>query len=138
MSPLPFPYRTVSCPFYTVPYRTVPYHVSTVPCPFRTLPHRVRTVFRFFTVPFFTASATFTVPFFSLTARSAKRTEPLILTVRFLVFDREPNRTKMGTVIRLLLRTATVRYSTDTVRYSNDTVRYDTDTVAMKNSDPLL
>ena len=35
-----------------------------------------------------------------------KRTEPLILTVRFLVFDREPYRTKSGTVIRLLLRIA--------------------------------
>jgi hypothetical protein len=40
--------------------------------------HRVRTVFRFFTVLFFTAIATVTVPFFSLTVRSAKRTEPLI------------------------------------------------------------
>ena len=50
-----------------------------------------------FTVPSFTAIATtVTVPFFSLTVRSVKRTEPLILTVRFLVFDREPYRTKVG------------------------------------------
>ena len=35
-----------------------------------------------------------------------KRIEPLILTIRFLVFDREPYRTKKGTVIRLNLRTA--------------------------------
>ncbi len=49
---------------------------------------------------------TVSVPFFRLTVRSAKRTEPLIVTVRFLVFDREPYRTKMETVIRLLLRTA--------------------------------
>ena len=62
----------------SVPYRTV-----YVPCLYRTVPHRVLTVVRFFTVSFFTASATVTVPFFSLTVRSAKRTEPLILTVRF-------------------------------------------------------
>ena len=31
------------------------------------------------------------------------RTEPLILSIRFLVFDREPYRTKTGTDIRLLL-----------------------------------
>jgi hypothetical protein len=55
----------------------------------------------FFTVPFFTAIATVTVPFFILTVRSAKRTEPLILTVRILVFDLEPYRTKMGTVFML-------------------------------------
>ena len=60
----------------------------------------------FLTEPFFTASATVTVPFFCQTVRSVKRTEPLILTVRFLVFDPEPYRTKMRTVIRLLLRTA--------------------------------
>ncbi len=60
----------------------------------------------FFTVPFFTAIATVTVPFFSLTVGSAKRTEQLILTVRVLVFDHEPYRTKMETIIRLLLRTA--------------------------------
>ena len=82
----------------SVPYRTAP-------CPYRTVPYPVRTVFRFFTVPFFTASATVTVPFFSLTVRSAKRKEPLILTVLFLVFDREPYRNKMGTVIRLVLGT---------------------------------
>ena len=73
----------------------------------RTLPHRVRTVrtaLRFFlTVPFFTASATVTVPFFSLSVRSVKRTEPLIVTVRFLVFDREPYRTKSGTIIRFFI-----------------------------------
>jgi hypothetical protein len=44
-------------------------------------------------VPFFTAIGTVTVPFFSLTV-SMKRAELLILTVRFLVFDREPYRTK--------------------------------------------
>jgi hypothetical protein len=89
--------------FATVPYRvrTVPYRTVPVPCPYRTVPFSV-----FFTVPFFTASATVTVPYYRLTVRSAKRTEPLIVTVRFLVFDREPYRTKMETVIRLLLRTA--------------------------------
>ena len=81
--------------FVTVPYRTVPFSV------FFTVPFSV-----FFTVPFFTASATVTVPFFSLTVRSAKRTEPFISTVSFLVFDREPHRTNRGTVIRFLLRTA--------------------------------
>ena len=50
----------------------------------------------FLTEPFFTASATVTVPFFCQTVRSVKRTEPLILTIRFLVFDREPYRTKNG------------------------------------------
>jgi hypothetical protein len=40
-----------------------------------------------------------TVPFFSLTF------EALVLTVRFLVFDREPYRTKKGIVIRLLFVT---------------------------------
>ena len=35
-----------------------------------------------------------------------KRSEPLILTFRFLVFDRKAYRTKMSTVIRLNLRTA--------------------------------
>ena len=50
-------------------------------------------------------SVLFTIPFFSLTFRSVKHTEPLILTVRFLVFGREPYRTKMRTVIRLVLRT---------------------------------
>ena len=39
-----------------------------------------------------------TVPFFSLTVRSVKRTEPLILTVPFLVYDRDPDRTKSGAV----------------------------------------
>ena len=70
--------------------------------------YRVRTVpfSIFFTVPFFTASATVTVPFLCPMVRSAKRAEPLILTVRFLVFDREPYRTKMGTVIRLVLKSA--------------------------------
>ena len=91
----------------SVPYRTV-----SVPCPYRvrTVPYRVRTVPVTFSVFFyrtvFCAIATVTVPFFSLTVGSAKRTEPLILTVRILVFYREPYRTKMGTVIRLLLRTA--------------------------------
>ena len=60
----------------------------------------------FFTLPFFTASATVTVPFFSLTVSSVKRTEPIIFIIRFLVFDREPYRTKMRTVVRLLLRNA--------------------------------
>ncbi len=76
-------------------YRTVPCPYRTVPCPYRTVPFSV-----FFTVPFFTASATVAVPFFRLTVRSAKRTEPFISIVRFLVFDREPHRTKRGTVIR--------------------------------------
>jgi hypothetical protein len=58
--------------------------------------------FVLFAVPFFPAIATDTVPFLSLTVGSAKRTEPLILTVLILVFDREPYRTKMETVIRLL------------------------------------
>ena len=44
----------------------------------------------FLTVLFFTASATVAVPFFCLTVICVKRTEPLIVTVRFLVFDREP------------------------------------------------
>ena len=64
-----------------------------------------RTVFRFFTVPFFTVIATVTVPFFSMMVRSVKRTETLIMTVQFLVFDREPYRTKIGTLTRLVLRT---------------------------------
>jgi hypothetical protein len=72
----------------------------------------------FFTVSFFTAIATVSVPFFSLTVGSAKRTEPLIVTVRFLVFDREPYRTKMETVIRLLLRTA-IRTAPKLVRYGS-------------------
>ena len=63
-----------------------PYRVRTVSVPFSV----------FFTVPFFTASATVTVPFFSLTVGSVKRTEPSILTVRILIFDREPYRTKVG------------------------------------------
>ena len=81
----------------------------------------------FFTVPFFTASATVTVPFFRLTVRSAKRTEPLIVTVRILVFDREPYRTKMETVIRLLLRTANrtaIRTAPVLVRYGSRCVPY--------------
>ena len=41
------------------------------------------------------------------------RTEPLIVTVRFLVFDREPYRTKVGTFIRLLLRTANVPHQNE-------------------------
>ena len=41
-------------------------------------------------------------PLFSLSVRGVKQTEPLILTVRFLAFDR----TKMYTVTSLLLRTA--------------------------------
>ena len=121
LSPLPCPYRTVPCPYRTVPcpyrVRTVPYRVRTVPHRVRTVPYRVRTVpfSVFFTVPFFTASATVNVPFFCLTVRSAKRTEPLILTVRFLVSgnrytlvngDREPYRTNMGIINRLVLRTA--------------------------------
>jgi hypothetical protein len=72
----------------------------------------------FYTVPFFTASATVTVTFFRLTVGSAKRTEPLILTVRVFVFDREPYRTKMETVIRLLLRTA-IRTAPKLVRYGS-------------------
>ena len=80
----------------TVPYRVrtvaVPYRVRTIPCPYR--------------FPFFTASATVNVPFFCLTVRSARRTEPLILIVRFLVYDRQPYCTKIGTVIRWSLRTA--------------------------------
>ena len=92
-------------------------------------PYRVRTVpfSVFFTVPFFTAIATVTVPFFSLTVGSAKRTEPLILTVRVLVFDREPYRTKMETVIRLLLRTANrtaIRTVPVLVRYGSRCVPY--------------
>jgi hypothetical protein len=75
----------------------------------------------FFIVPFFTASATVTVPFFRQTVRSAKRTESLIVTVRFLVFDREPYRTKMETVFRLLLRTANrTAIRTATVLVSQD------------------
>ena len=35
-------------------------------------------------------SILFTVAFFSITFRSLKRTEPLILTGRSLVFEREP------------------------------------------------
>ena len=73
----------------SVPYRTVS-------VPFSVL----------FTGQFYTAIATVTVPFFSLTVISGKRTEPLIFTVRLFVFDREPYRTKMGTVNRLTLRTA--------------------------------
>ena len=69
--------------YYSGSYDSEPYRVRTVPCPYRT-------VFRFF----------------YRTVLSAKRTEPLILTVRILVFDREPYCTKMGTVISLLLRTA--------------------------------
>ena len=62
-----------------------------------------------FTVPFFTAIATVNVPFFSLTVRSVKRTEPLILNVLFLVFDRESYRTKIGTVYaRSRLKNGTV------------------------------
>ena len=72
------------------------------------VPYRARTVFRFFYQTVFYRDrdrfrTAFTV---SLTVRNAKRTEPLILTVRFLVFDREPYRTKIGIFIRLLLRTA--------------------------------
>ena len=63
-------------PYHTVCVRTVPHRV-------RTVPHRVRTAFVFITVPFFTAIVTVTVPFFSPTVRSVKRTEPLIVTVRF-------------------------------------------------------
>ena len=37
--------------------------------------------------PYRTVFATVTVPFIFLTVRSAKRTEPLILTVRILVFE---------------------------------------------------
>ena len=46
--------------------------------------------------------------FLSLTLRSVKRTEPLILTVRFLAYEREPYRINMATVIRLLLRTVPI------------------------------
>ena len=63
-------------------------------------PYRARTVFRLI----------YRIVFYynrdSLTVRSVKLIEPSILTVRFLVFDREPYRTKRGTVIRLYLRTA--------------------------------
>ena len=98
--------------------RTVPYCVRTVPHRVRTVPHRVRTVSVpfsvFFTVPFFTTIATVTVPFFSLTVGSTKRTEPLIVTVRFLAFDREPYCTaKNG---------KKTENGTDTVRYGIDTV----------------
>ena len=55
---------------------------------------------------FLPRSRTLQYPFLSLTVGRAKRTETLILTVCILVFDREPYRTKMETVIRLLLRTA--------------------------------
>ncbi len=49
------------------------------------VPYYVRTVFRFFTVPFF-----------SLTVRSVKGTEPLIVTVRLIFnINREPYRIKM-------------------------------------------
>ena len=60
---------------------------------------------------------------------SAKRTEPLIVTVRFLVFDREPYRTKMGTIIRLLLRIANrcaIRTALKLVRYGSRCVPYQT------------
>ena len=66
----------------------------------------VRIFYHFRTVPFFTAIATVTVPFFSLTVRSEKRTKPKVLTVRFLVFDRESYCTKISTVICLWVRTA--------------------------------
>ena len=73
MSPLPCPYRTVS-----VPYRTVSVLFSV-----------------FFTVPFFTASATVTVPFCCPMVRSAKRSEPFnfdIFKFKFLFLDnRGPN-----------------------------------------------
>ena len=52
---------------------------------------------------------TISFPFsiFSLTVRSVKRTQLfLILTIQFLVFDREQPRTKMGTMILLVMRTA--------------------------------
>jgi hypothetical protein len=67
---------------------------ATVPCPYRIVPCPYR-------FPFFMRSQSqiVTVPFFSQTfCFLVKRTEPLILTVRFLVFDREPYRTKTGTV----------------------------------------
>ena len=54
--------------------------------------HRVRTVIHFFTVPFF-----------CLTVRSAKRSEPLIVTVWFLVFDRQILKSKRS---KLMVRYA--------------------------------
>ena len=90
---------------------------------------------------------TATVTFFSQTVRSVKRTEPLILTIRFLVFDREPYRTKNGHRFPFIIGDrephctknghrfpfiigdrephrdhCTVRYGTETVRYGTDTV----------------
>ena len=52
----------------------------------------------------------FNVPYLFYRECDRYRTEPLIFTVRFLVFDREPYRTKMGNAtrsaaaIRLLFR----------------------------------
>ena len=67
----------------------------------RTVPYRnVSVPYRTVSEPYRTVSVPFSV-FFYRTVLSAKRTEPLILTVRILVFDREPYRTKMGIVIRL-------------------------------------
>ena len=103
--------RIVPCPYRTVyvqcPYRTIPFSVF----------YRERDRFRTVFCPM---------------VRSAKRTEPLIFTVRILVFDREPYRTKMGTVIRLLLRTA----NRTAIRTAPKLVRYGTDTVT--NSDAPL
>ena len=55
-----------------------------------------RTVFRFFYRAVFYREPAVTVPFFSITVRSVKRTEPLIVTVRFLEFVRDPYRTNFG------------------------------------------
>ena len=63
----------LSCPYRAVPYRFC----------YRTVFNRERDRYRTFFCPL---------------VRSAKRTEPLIMTVRFLVFNREPYRTKIGAV----------------------------------------
>ena len=89
-------------------------------CPFRTGPCPSR--FPYFLPYSFYRDRNRYRTVFLLTVRSVKRTEPLILTVRFLVYDgepyqngnrysfiiedREPYCTKMGTVNRLVLRTA--------------------------------
>ncbi len=56
------------------------------------LPYRARTVFRFFLPYRFYRERDRYRTVFRLTVRSAKRTEPLIVTARVLVFDREPHR----------------------------------------------
>ena len=81
------------------------------PCPSRTVsvPFYV-----FLTVPFFTASATVT--------------EPLILTIRFLVFDREPYRPRNGDRCPFFIKDQllTVRLKNGTARHikrKTDTIR---------------